>query len=503
VRANAASPRTPRSTLVVTLVARNTITVYAFTRSGLDPLSRRAHTCSVATEGELLDLVHSAYDVDSPEETWLSAIVERARPSLDRGLGAVGYTWDARSGRLNVRRFATAGCVAPAGVWSAALATATAEYVERAWLAKSVGTASSIAGWKAAQHREGQAALAAYGIRDILNVNASNADGNGCVIAVPLPTESRARIRDAGLWTRVAAHLAAAFRLLGFGASFRQRPLDGRLRRGCSVPVGIGGARGGRGAGARRPRRAARCGEAHRWATEAPSCGGPRATSSVDARAVVSHRDLRRARKEVRARDGERSRNARSRGAHEPRTPSARTARARALEQARCLRARSLGLDRSRARRARVPQTRREIAHGGHRMLAPIRFCRAQHDRGVRSASWGSPAFVDGALRAWYSAGPNMLVRSSLGLVAAMALSITGCDADAKTCASGADVDPVARWQACGRSCDGKGNQESCSAGKLHAAAACAFSVKQGSRNDSACRNACEAGDKASCAPAK
>jgi DNA-binding CsgD family transcriptional regulator len=162
---------------------------------------------------DLLDVVHSAYDVDSSEEKWLSTIVELARPTLDRGLGAVGYTWDASSGRLNVRSFTSVGCAAPEAVWSTALATATPEYVERAWLAKSVGTASSIAGWKAPQHREGQAALAAYGIRDILNVNATNAEGNGCVIAVPLPAESRARLRSAEHWTRVAAHLAAAFRL--------------------------------------------------------------------------------------------------------------------------------------------------------------------------------------------------------------------------------------------------------------------------------------------------
>jgi hypothetical protein len=85
-----------------------------------------------------------------------------------------------------------------------------------------------------------------------------------------------------------------------------------------------------------------------------------------------------------------------------------------------------------------------------------------------------------------------------IGLVAAFA--IAGCDSAGKKCQSGEGVDPLMRWGACNESCAGKNNQESCAAAKIHAAAACAFTVKQGTPNGSACREACEAGDRASCA---
>lgn len=86
-----------------------------------------------------------------------------------------------------------------------------------------------------------------------------------------------------------------------------------------------------------------------------------------------------------------------------------------------------------------------------------------------------------------------------LALVAGAA-ALAGCDAAAKKCKSGEGVDPLMRWGACNDSCVGKDNQESCAAAKVHAAAACAFTVKNGNPNHSACRMACENGDKESCA---
>ncbi len=76
---------------------------------------------------------------------------------------------------------------------------------------------------------------------------------------------------------------------------------------------------------------------------------------------------------------------------------------------------------------------------------------------------------------------------------------LAGCDSAAKKCSSGEGVDAIGRWGACNESCVGKNNQESCAAAKVHAAAACAQSVKNGSANHSACAQACENGDKASC----
>jgi len=64
-------------------------------------------------------------------------------------------------------------------------------------------------------------------------------------------------------------------------------------------------------------------------------------------------------------------------------------------------------------------------------------------------------------------------------------------------CESGKGAKDVEfRWQACNSSCDGKDNKASCAKAALLAAEVCKFTK---GKNSSACRHACEGGDKESC----
>ena len=89
--------------------------------------------------------------------------------------------------------------------------------------------------------------------------------------------------------------------------------------------------------------------------------------------------------------------------------------------------------------------------------------------------------------------------RGLLGLSLLLA-ALAGCDKQAKVCRTGEGVDALYRWGACNESCVGKDNAESCAAAKVHAAAACALTVKQGKPNQHACKTGCAAGDAPSCA---
>jgi len=93
---------------------------------------------------------------------------------------------------------------------------------------------------------------------------------------------------------------------------------------------------------------------------------------------------------------------------------------------------------------------------------------------------------VKNKLRIWISAT----------LLALAGLTV-GCDEEGAICESGKGAKDVEhRWGACNGSCDGKDNKASCAKAKTLAAEVCKFT--KGS-NGSACRTACEAGDKESC----
>jgi hypothetical protein len=45
---------------------------------------------------DLLSAVEASHDLKSPADVWMKQVVEALRPSLDRGLGIFGWTYDAR-----------------------------------------------------------------------------------------------------------------------------------------------------------------------------------------------------------------------------------------------------------------------------------------------------------------------------------------------------------------------------------------------------------------------
>jgi DNA-binding CsgD family transcriptional regulator len=182
-------------------------------------------------QGDPIAVLDAAYDVDASARLWLRRLVEAVQPLLGAGLGALGYTWDARGEKVEVRAYASSDCPIPAALGRRLVAVATANYV-RGWLAMPFGTASSIPGWDAPRQREIRTMLSAYGCHDVLSLNAKARERRGCIVAFPLRASIRLPERDRAHWARIAAHIAVGYRLRARLAEARELAPKVRARQG-------------------------------------------------------------------------------------------------------------------------------------------------------------------------------------------------------------------------------------------------------------------------------
>lgn len=167
----------------------------------------------LTTTLHILDLLDSAYRLDLDDDAWMRALLEEARPALDRGLGLSGYFVDAS---------------APDGFETWAFGCAgTDEVEERArfatWSEHAPVTLKRHAHLHApVGYPPGNVARAAIeqsfeltDRADVLGITAIDASGLGCALAIPDPVRQRGLPRSGEmlLWERTSAHLAAALRL--------------------------------------------------------------------------------------------------------------------------------------------------------------------------------------------------------------------------------------------------------------------------------------------------
>jgi DNA-binding CsgD family transcriptional regulator len=162
---------------------------------------------------DLIGVIEAAYRIDCPEHEWLEGLVTSARPLLDRGLGMSALLYDvSRPG--GVCAFLSAGT--PSGWSPNAVAQEVrdgdgAAAIAQLLAARPCATASESA------PPGGRDPTAEYtrqfGIHDILGINGGDADGAGVFIGVHLPEPTRLRPSTRMLWSSIAAHMAAAYRL--------------------------------------------------------------------------------------------------------------------------------------------------------------------------------------------------------------------------------------------------------------------------------------------------
>lgn len=185
---------------------------------------------SMATEGALLDCLAASYRLDLDGAEYVRNIVEKAAPLLDRGLGVMAYTYDARDPKVPViDHFATSKRFDPNWLppFYAAVEAAQADIGSpqhptgfQAWSHLTCGQASTLPGMRPI--------LPLFthigGSRDAFAVNALDASGHGLWIGAPLRTTAKVPAARMTLFTRFAAHLAAALRIRRNALAAKPRP---------------------------------------------------------------------------------------------------------------------------------------------------------------------------------------------------------------------------------------------------------------------------------------
>lgn len=192
-------------------------------------LQWRATGRMAMTSSSILDGLAAAYRLDLAGPAYLRQLVDAVAPALDRGLGVLGYTYDARDpARPTIEDSVCSARLDPA--WLGAFYAG----VEAAGLA--VGSEPRPTGFHAWRHLAcGQASLVPKmrpflplfahlgGARDAFAVNALDASGRGLFIVAPLPAARRASAEQVALFSRFAAHLTATLRIRRNARSSRPR----------------------------------------------------------------------------------------------------------------------------------------------------------------------------------------------------------------------------------------------------------------------------------------
>jgi DNA-binding CsgD family transcriptional regulator len=166
---------------------------------------------------DLIGIIESVYQSQLGYDEWLRGIAQEACALFDRGLGVAVATYDPDGeGAPQVTRVQLGGAMN--WKWIGDFRERMGENTTglprpmvgwRSWLHIPCGTASQVQGLERLTD-----ALSAYGgARDILSINGRDPQGSGVWLGVPLPRATRLPDEKVQLMSRVAAHLAAAYRL--------------------------------------------------------------------------------------------------------------------------------------------------------------------------------------------------------------------------------------------------------------------------------------------------
>ncbi|MBX3199426.1 MAG: helix-turn-helix transcriptional regulator [Labilithrix sp.] len=178
----------------------------------------------------ILDCLATSYRLDLDGDEYVRLLAEQAAPVLDRGLGVMTYTYDARDRqRPVIDHFAVSGAFDPS--WLPAFYGA----VDAA--AIDIGSPSHPTGFHAWGHLvcaqvSSVPAMRPFlplfaqlgGARDVFAVNALDASGRGLWLGAPLPSVDREPEERVTLFTRLAAHLTSAIRLRRTVGASKPRP---------------------------------------------------------------------------------------------------------------------------------------------------------------------------------------------------------------------------------------------------------------------------------------
>jgi len=191
----------------------------------------------------LLDFLAATYQVDLDGRSYVENLVAQAVPLLDRGLGVVAYTYDARDpSRPIIGDLALSSRFDPEwlGAFYGAVEAASLDHGHdrhptgfQAWAHLTSAQVSSI------RKMRGFLPLLAHfgGARDVFALNALDATGHGVWLGAPWPRITKETPERAPLFGRIAAHLSAANRLRRASAQERRASQPSWRMRAASCVV--------------------------------------------------------------------------------------------------------------------------------------------------------------------------------------------------------------------------------------------------------------------------
>jgi DNA-binding CsgD family transcriptional regulator len=163
-----------------------------------------------------LDLIDAAYRIDGGDDAWLASVMDAAMPMMSRNLGVVGVLYDAsRPGEFRCEHFAIAGMVVD-GV-TAELCRQLLEpgpegapFVQELFGRVQCGLVSQTFSKcfpKLLPH------TTTNGAPDMVAINSTDPTLEGCILTANVPDHSPIAPAVHLFWSRLSAHLAAAYRL--------------------------------------------------------------------------------------------------------------------------------------------------------------------------------------------------------------------------------------------------------------------------------------------------
>jgi DNA-binding CsgD family transcriptional regulator len=174
-----------------------------------------------AMKRDYVAIIEAAYVARSGHEEWTKGIAEAAQSCLDAGLGVIAYTYDITD--LAAPRFqhvSTVGAV-PEPVHSlfadgamVGLAGPDDDVPGTVWRGYAACPPVLLLSEAIGQAAPGLwAFLAQVGIGDVIGIRAGDPNGRGCFLSAASPTRQPIAPRTRHMLNRIAAHIAAGWRL--------------------------------------------------------------------------------------------------------------------------------------------------------------------------------------------------------------------------------------------------------------------------------------------------
>ncbi|HEX8950720.1 MAG TPA: hypothetical protein VF945_02690, partial [Polyangia bacterium] len=167
---------------------------------------------------DLIGVVEAAYRVELPEAEWLAGVAEAGGSLFDRGLGASAYVYSFRAAdppamaRIHcTERFDPKWLLA----WHQRVGPGPEPIGNelcgwQAWMHLPCAVASQVPGMPQTMM---DAMVEFGGARDTFAINGRDPSGFGVWLGAPLPRKHALKPKQRAIYARVAAHLAAGYRL--------------------------------------------------------------------------------------------------------------------------------------------------------------------------------------------------------------------------------------------------------------------------------------------------